>query len=422
MYDVILRHASLLENPGQHDVAVADGRIAECGRSLPSAAAREFDLEGRLLLPGFVDSHIHLDKAFLWESPLIHGKTGAQFFGALREFKRATSKDEIKARMHRALTLACRQGTTTIRAQIDVDDFVGLAGLEAALELRRQWAPWLDLQLVAFPQEGLLSRPGLMELLRKALTLGADVVGGGPSFDSVPLHEHLAAVFALAREYGRDVDLHVDLATPASRPTAEWELAEVARLTRSLGWEGRVTVAHLRGVGAMTPEQAGPLLRLIRDAGIRVTVVPGAELHTARAWWNPPVRDITQAMTNVEALVREGITVSYSTGHICDPWNPLGAADMLEDAFLLAAAYNLGETTIAGVPILRLATVEPWRAMRLEGPPDVVVGRAADLVILDTSSPDAAVRHRVARMLSFKAGALVVRTEQAQQVAWAPAV
>jgi cytosine deaminase len=422
MYDVILRHARLLETPGQHDVGVAGGRIATCGPSLSAAAAREFDLEGRLLLPGFVDSHIHLDKAFLWESPLIHGKTGAQFFDALREFKRATHKDEIKARMRRALALACRHGTTAIRAQIDVDDHVGLAGLEAALELRREWAPWLDLQLVAFPQEGLLSRPGLMELLRKALALGADVVGGGPSFDSVSHREHLAAVFELAREYERDVDLHVDLATPASRPAADWELAEVARLTQALGWEGRVTVAHLRGIGAMSPKEAEPLLRLIRDAGIRVTVVPGAELHTARAWWDPPVRDITRVMTNVEALVRAGITVSYSTGHICDPWNPLGTADMLEDAFLLAAAYNLGETTIAGVPILRLATVEPWCAMRLQGPPDVAVGRAADLVVLDAPDPDAAVRHRTGPMFLFKAGALVVRAERTLRVAWTPAM
>jgi cytosine deaminase len=419
MYDLILRHARLLEAPAHCDVAVMNGRVVATGQSLPSGAAQEFDLGGRLLLPGFVDSHIHLDKAFLWESPLIQGKTGAAFFAALREFKRTTNKDEIKVRMRRAVALACQHGTTAIRAQIDVDDMVGLAGLEAALELRKEWAPWVDLQLVAFPQEGLLGRPGLMDLMRQALRAGADVVGGGPSFDTVPPQEHLAAVFALAREYERDVDLHVDLATPASRPASEWELADVARLTRTLRWEGRVTVAHLRGIGAMTPEQADPLLRLIREAGVNVTVVPGAELHTAQAWWDPPVRDITRAMTNIEALVGAGITLSYSTGHICDPWNPLGAADMLEDAFLLASAYNLGEPTIAGVPILRLATTEPWRAMRLQGPSDVVIGRPADLVVLDAPDPDVAVRRRATRTFVFKAGELVMRTEQAQQAAWA---
>ncbi|HEV2356883.1 MAG TPA: amidohydrolase family protein [bacterium] len=430
MYDLVLRRARLLDRPELCDVAVTAGRVTACGARLASGdtrasgpapasgAAREVDIDGRLLLPGFVDSHIHLDKAFLWQSPLIHGKTGPQFFSALREFKRRAERPEIKSRMHRALELASRHGTIAIRAQIDIDDMVGLAGLEAALELRAEWARWLDLQLVAFPQEGLLARPGLMDLLREALAMGADVIGGGPSFDAVPAAEHLAAVFALAREYDRDVDLHVDLATPASRPAAEWELAEVARLTTASGWQGRVTVAHLRGLGAMTPEQAEPLLAIIRDAAIRVTVVPGAELHTARAWWDPPVRDITRAMTNVERLLRAGVNLSYSTGHICDPWNPLGTADMLEDAFLLAAAYNLGEPSIAGVPILRLATVEPWLAMRLPGPPDITVGRRADLVVLDAADADAAVRHQASRIYTFKSGTEVVRTEETQHAAW----
>lgn len=410
MDELILRRGRLLDAPGEFDVAVAGGYVASIGPSLPHHALRELDLGGRLLLPGFVDSHIHLDKAFLWESPVIRGKTGTSFFDALREFKRLTRKDEIKTRMSRALELASQHGTTTVRAQIDVDDVVGLAGVEAALELRTEWARRLDLQVVAFPQEGLLCRPGLMDLLRQALARGADVIGGGPSFDNVPVGDHLAAIFSLATEFGRDVDLHVDLATPASRPAAEWELAEVARLTTSLGWQGRVTVAHLRGIGAMTPEQAEPLLRLIHDAGISVTIVPGAELHTARAWWDPPARDVTRAMTNVEALMVAGITVSYSTGHVCDPFNPLGTADMLQDAFLLAAAYNLGETTIAGVPILQLATVEPWRAMRLGGPPTISVGRVADLVVLDAVEAGAAVRHQAGRLFVFKAGALITGT------------
>ena len=407
MHDLILRRARGLDFSGDADVAIADGRIAALAPSLTAAAAHEFDLERRLLVPGFVDSHIHLDKAFLWESPMIHGKTGTPFFDALREFKRQADRDEIKARMRRALELASRHGTTAVRAQIDVDDVIGLAGLEAALELRNEWASRIRLQLVAFPQEGLASRPELTDLMREALVMGADVVGGGPSFDKASLTDHLEAVFSLAREFDCDVDLHVDLATPASQPAHEWELAEVARLTRAAGWQGRVTVAHLRGIGAMTSEQAEPLLRLIREAGINVTVVPGAELHTARAWWNPPARDVARAMTNVEALVRAGITVSYSTGHVCDPWNPLGNADMLLDALVFAAAYNLGDPTIAGVPILRLGTSEPWRAMRLPEPHTIAVGRTADLVVLDAPDATAAVRHHGAPRLIFKAGVLV---------------
>ncbi len=168
----------------------------------------------------------------------------------------------------------------------------------------------------------------------------------------------------------------------------------------------------------MTPAQADPLLTLMREAGISVTVVPGAELNTARTWWEPPTRDITRAMTNVEGLVKAGIVVSYSTGHIGDPFNPYGNASMLGDAFLLAAAYNLGEPSIAGVPILRLGTSEPWRATRMPGPAGLTVGRTADLVLLEGKDPGSAVRHQAKVLSVFKGGSLVVERGSTTRAAW----
>jgi len=405
MYDLILQHARMLGASATVDLAIAGGRIAAIGPNLNGM--RSLDLGGRLMLPGFVDSHVHLDKAFLWDNPLVHGRRGPEIFPALRTFKTQARKPEVKARMQRALELAAQSGTTAMRAQVDVDDVIGLTGLEAALELRRAWADRMRLQIVAFPQEGLVGRPGLLPLLREALASGADAVGGGPMFDSVTPAEHLAAVFDLAREFDCDVDLHVDLNTPPSCPPEEWEVTEVARLTRSMGWEGRVTVAHMRGLGAMPPEPLGRLLAIMRDAGIHVTIVPGAELHTARTWRDPPARDVSRAMTNLDALIQAGITVSYSTGHVRDPWNPRGAANMLLDAFLLAAAYNMGEPVIAGVPVLRLGTDLPWQATRLSGPSALVVGREADLVVLNAEDHDAAVRAPAEPYLVFKAGAAV---------------
>ncbi len=406
MHDLVLQRARLLGAAATVDLGIAGGRIAAIGPTL--SGNRALDVGGRLVLSGFVDSHVHLDKAFLWHSPLVHGRRGSAVFPALRTFKAQANKAEVKGRMQRTLELAARSGTTAMRAQVDVDDVIGLTGLEAALELRQEWADRLRLQVVTFPQEGLVGRPGLIPLIRQALAAGADAVGGGPAFDSVTPAEHLAAVFDLAREFDCDVDLHVDLNTPSSCPPEAWEVTEVARLTRVMGWEGRVTVAHMRGLGAMPAEPLGRLLAIMRDAGVNVTIVPGAELHTARTWWDPPAREVSRAMTNLDALIQAGITVSYSTGHVHDPWNPRGAANMLLDAFLLAAAYNMGEPVISGVPVLRLGTDLPWQAIRLPGPSAVVVGREADLVVLNAEDHDAAVRAPAEPFLVLRSGGLVV--------------
>ncbi|MDR7523478.1 MAG: amidohydrolase family protein [Armatimonadota bacterium] len=403
--DLILRGARTLGAPETVDIAIVDGYIAAVGPN--HDAGETLELDGRLVLPAFVDSHVHLDKAFLWDSPLMHGRRGPDVLRALRTFKSRAHKDDLERRMQRALELATHSGTTAMRVQVDVDDVIGLIGLEVALELRRRWADRLRIQIVAFPQEGLLGRPGLMPLLRQALASGADAVGGGPTFDSVAPGEHLAAVFELAREFDRDVDLHVDLNTPPSRPPHQWEVAEVARLTRAIGWEGRVTVAHMRGLGAMAPEALGSLLGVMQDVGINVTIVPGAELHIARTWWDPPVREVSRAMTNLDALLQAGITTSYATGHVRDPWNPHGSANMLLDAFLLTASYNMGEPVISGIPVLRLGTDLPWRSLRLPGPSNLAVGREADLVVLDARDHDAAVRAPVEPFLVLKGGHIV---------------
>ncbi len=405
MHDLVLKRARVLGTSATVDLGLAGGRIVAIAGSL--SGRQVFDVDGRLVLPGFVDSHVHLDKAFLWDSPLVHGRRGPEVFPALRTFKAQARKAEVRDRMQRTLEQAARSGTTAMRAQVDVDDVIGLIGLEVAMELRQAWADRLRLQVVAFPQEGLVGRPGLMPLLRQALAMGAEAVGGGPMFDSVAPAEHLAAIFDLAREFDCDVDLHVDLNTPASCPPEEWEVTEVARRTRAIGWEGRVTVAHMRGLGAMAAEPLGRLLATMQEAGINVTIVPGAELHTARTWWDPPAREVSRAMTNLDALIRAGITVSYSTGHARDPWNPRGAANMLLDAFLLAAAYNMGEPVIAGVPVLRLGTDLPWQATRLPGPSALVVGREADLVVLNATDHDAAVRQPDEPFLIFKAAVAV---------------
>jgi cytosine deaminase len=295
---------------------------------------------------------------------------------------------------------------TDVRAQIDVDELVGLAAIQAALELRAECASWIDLQVVAFPQEGVLSRPPVVPLLREALGRGADAVGGGAGLDpGVSTEDHLSAVFALAREFDVDVDLHPDLASGPQTPPELWEVQEVARQTRAAGWEGRVVVSHLSGIGAMADEPARRLASLLYEHGISVVTVPGAEFHSAAAWRNPPVYDVRQAITSVPLLLEEGVNLSLATGHVRDPLNPHGTADPLRDLLMLTSGVALGEPIIAGVPALNLVTTAPRRALRLP-PLAIEVGAPADLVVLE-AEPDALPRtvERVRHV--FKAGVRV---------------
>lgn len=418
MFDVTLQHTRLLHREGEWDVSLARGHVVEVAAKASAPAQETIDVGSRLLIPGFVDAHVHLDKAFLDENPALRGTTGLAFFSQLAEAKRASSREHIKARMRRALEAASRNGTTTMRAQIDVDDVVDLRGFEAAMALKHECAEWITLQVLVFPQGGVVGNLKAGGLVREALRLGGEVIGGGPIFDSAPAEQHLDALFDLAREFDRDVDVHIDLTTAPDKPLAEWELAHVARRTREYGLQGRVTVAHLTQVGQMSRERAAEVADLLVEAGIHVTVVPAAELNTARSWEAEPAREIDHAMTNVELLLRRGVNVAYSTGHLADSFNPYGDGDMLLDGLVLTCARNLGDPVIGGVHVLSLGTERPARTVGLPGPHGVESGAIADLVVLDESDPGLALRRLADRWLVIKAGRPVVRNRRTTEAVW----
>jgi cytosine deaminase len=215
LYDLVLHAARLLGRSNVVDVAISNGRDMRVAPEIDEALQPTVDLGGRLLIPGFVDAHLHLDKAFLNDDPSFSGKTGSAFFETLRRAKREWTVPSLTERMRRALAAATAYGTTSVRAQVDIDDIVGLRGIEAALSLRSERA---TLQIVAFPHEGL----GRADL-RAALRLGADVVGGGAVFDDLTTETHVQGLFDLATEFDVDLDIHADLQTPPTAPLAEWK-------------------------------------------------------------------------------------------------------------------------------------------------------------------------------------------------------
>src|SRR6266849_2352607 len=208
LIDLLLRECRLPDGEAPVHIAIAEGRIAAVGREAP--AAREvIEVEGRLVTPGLVEAHIHLDKALLHDRVSATAGTAAEAIRLTGEAKRSFTVEDIRARARRVLDMAIAAGTTAMRSHVEVDPILELSALEAVLPLKAEYAPALDLQLCAFAQEGILQSPGTEGLLRRALTRGADLVGGCPYNDTDAV-EHIEIIFALARAFDVDADFHVD--------------------------------------------------------------------------------------------------------------------------------------------------------------------------------------------------------------------
>src|SRR6185437_13635342 len=268
---LLIKNVRTSEHNEPIDIAIDGGRIAAIERGIGAAAQRIVDAGGRAAIPGLLEPHLHLEKA------LLHRRMPARS-GTLEEAIRITGilkgkqeREDVLARSRQVLDMAVKAGTTAIRAQPDVDVIQGLIGVETALELREEYRNLLDLQIVAFPQEGILKSPGTVELMERALRLGADVVGGCPynELTRVDTEKHIDIVFGLAQKYGVPVDLHADFADDAS--DSRFAVASfVARKTIETGYRGRVSLGHMTSLGALTAEEAKPVIDLLHEADIHI--------------------------------------------------------------------------------------------------------------------------------------------------------
>jgi cytosine deaminase len=400
--DLILRRARLPDGRGPLDIAVAGGRIARLATRVAPGAATEIDAAGRLVIPGLVESHFHLDKALLGAGAPAHADSVAGAIRATAEAKRRFSVADIADRARRALEMAIRHGVTAMRTHVEVDPIVGLRGMEAILPLQKTFAWAVDLQICVFPQEGILQTPGTERLMRQALRMGGEAVGGVPYNDPDP-RAHLALVFDLAREFDRDVDLHLDFFDePGPQPLL---IGEVADLTLERGWEGRVVAGHVSALGALEAEAAAPLIARVRDAGVSIVTLPATDLYLLG---RGDRRNPRRGLPPVRQLLDAGVNVAVATNNLQNPFTPFGDADLLRVANLLATAAHLG-TAEDLVRVLGMATEAGARALRL---PDYGIreGALADLVLLDCTEPAEAVAAIPERLVVVKGGRVSVTT------------
>jgi cytosine deaminase len=398
MMNLIIRGARTPDSGGPVDIGLRGDRIAKIAPRIAGAGGQEIDVGGKLVIPGLVESHFHLDKALLGAGAPADAGTVAGAIRTTAEMKRRFTRQDIETRARRALELAVRHGTTAMRTHVEVDPIVGLEGMEALLALQREYAWAIDLQLCVFPQEGIFKSPGTEALMRRALAMGGEAVGGVPYNDTDPL-AHLDLVFALAREFDRDVDLHLDFADDADRLL----VGEVVRRTVQQGWQGRVAAGHMSALGALMPDDLAPVVAQIRDAGVSILVLPATDLYLMG---RNDLRNVRRGLAPARRLHEAGVNVAVSTNNVQNPFTPFGDCDLLRIANLLATAGHFG-TVDDLVLVLRMATEHGARAMRLP-PHGVREGARADLVLLDCTEPAEAVGAMPERLVVMKSGVVVV--------------
>ena len=391
--DTVIRSADLGDGRGPVDIGITGTRIAAIGPTLACEAA-EIDFGGRLVLPGLVDTHIHLDKACLDGRCSCGSGDLAGAVRAVSEAKRHFTEADVYGRAARTLEMAIAQGTNRMRTHVEVDPRVGLTSLRALQRLKRDYAWAIDLQICVFPQEGLLDDPGCDAVLVAALDGGADLIGGAPYIDA-DSHGQITRIFDLAGERDLDVDLHLDFSLDA----AELDLDEVCRQVERRGWGGRTAIGHVTKLSALPPARLDAAARRLAGAGVAVTVLPATDLFLMG-------RDADhlapRGVAPVHRLAEAGVTGSVATNNVRNPFTPYGDGSLVRMANLYAnVAQRAGDDALAAC--LDLVTGSAARLMRVADYA-VAVGGPATFVAFDAESRAAIVAGLVAPEIGFKDG------------------
>jgi cytosine deaminase len=410
-YDLLIRRARLHRRQQPVDIAVKDGLFARIAADLSSVeATRVVDADGQLVVPPFIDAHVHLDAALTVGQPRYNASgtllEGIQIWS---ERKPDLTHEDVKRRALEEIRWEVAQGTLHIRSHVDVCD-PHLTALRALLEVREEVRDICDLQLVAFPQDGILSFPGGRELMRKALELGCDLVGGIPHYEWTRDMgvEDVHYAFALAKEFNRDIDCHCDETDdPQSRFTEV-----MAADTIEQGWQGRVTASHCTAMHSYDNAYAFKLLRLLARAQVNVIANPFDNVVLQGRFDTYPKR---RGITRVKELLASGVNVALGHDSIMDPWFPLGRGDMLAAAQLaLFLCHMSGYEEIDAV--LDLITTNAARALRIQDRYGIEEGKPADFLILDAPSAFEALRLLPARLYVFKGGREIARTTPGRSI------
>jgi cytosine/creatinine deaminase len=405
--DLVIRNATLPDGRSGIDIGIESARIAAVEPMLAARGEREIDAEGDLVSPPFVDAHFHMDSTLSYGQPRANASgTLLEGIALWGELKGVLTHEAIIERALRYCDWAVARGLLAIRSHVDVCDDRLLAA-EALLEVKRQVAPYLDLQLVAFPQDGLLRSPNALANLKRAIGMGVDVVGGIPHFERTMAQgaESVRILCEYAAGKGLRVDMHCDETDdPLSR-----HIETLAFETRRLGLQGRVAGSHLTSMHSMDNYYVSKLLPLIAESGVAAIANPLINITLQGRHDSYPRR---RGMTRVPELLAAGVPVAFGHDCVLDPWYAMGSGDMLEVAHMgLHVAQMTGQDAMH--QCFLAVTETPARIMGLEGY-GIAPGCHADLMLLDAGSTVEAIRLRAARRVVLRRGQVAAESPRAQ--------
>ena len=385
MHDLLIQNVRPMGGPAT-DLLVQAGRIAQ-GQPPPGIAT--LDAAGRLALPGLIEAHTHLDKSLIG-MPWYRNAVGPRLIDKIdneRAARRTLPIPPARQSMRQALQ-SVGHGTTHIRSHIDIDTECGLSGVEGVMQTRAELADVVGIDLVAFPQSGMLIRPGTVELMDQAMRLGCETVGGlDPCAIDRDPKGHLDTIFAMAERHGAGIDIH--LHEPGEMGAFSMEL--IIERTRAHGMAGRVVISHAFCLGHHDPALVGPLVAALADSGIAVCTTA------------PPSRPVPV----LKQLLAAGVMVCAGSDGVRDTWSPYGNGDMLERGMLLGLRNNLRRDDELALALDAITTAGA-ATLALDGY-GLDRGCWADLVLVDAETPAEAVGQRPGRRTVIRRGRVVAR-------------
>ncbi|MDT2044774.1 cytosine deaminase [Priestia flexa] len=406
---MIIKNAKLQNKDGLWQILIEDGKIARISKTIETSGDhQEINVQGCLVLPPFIEPHIHLDTTLTAGEPEWN-KSGTLFEGIQRwsQRKESLTHTDVKNRAKTALKWQIAQGIQHVRTHVDVTD-PELTALKAMLEVKEEISPYIDLQIVAFPQEGILSYPNGEELLEESLKMGADVVGGIPHFEFTREYgvDSLKKAFQLAEKYDRLVDIHCDEIDDEQSRFVEVVAAEAYQ--RNMG--SRVTASHTTAMGSYNDAYTYKLFRLLKLSSINFIANPLVNIHLQGRFDTYPKR---RGITRVKELQEAGLNVCFGHDDIFDPWYPLGTGNMLQVLHMgIHVSQLMGYDQI--VNSIDLITHNSAKTLNIEGNYGIEEGKAANLIVLSAENEYEAIRKQASVRYSIKNGEIIAETKPSE--------
>jgi cytosine deaminase len=393
--DFIVRNARLVDRvaDGPLDIGIDKGRIVAVERGL-AAEAPSWDAGGRLACPGLIETHIHLDKSRIIDRCAPQERSKLSPVKGVTPIKGSMTVEDVRRRAAATLEQCILHGTTRMRTQVEVDPGIGMRGFEGVQSLIDDYKWAIDIEICAFPQEGLINYPGADELLVEALKRGAKLIGGAPRYDSDEAGQ-IRRIFELAREFDVDIDIHLDVG-----PTAEAMNVHLVReLTEQYKRGGRVVVGHMAKLSLLPPAEVAVLARRLADAGIAVTVLPATDLFLMGRDQEQSVR---RGVADANLLIANGVNCSLSSNNILNPATPYGDCSLIRMANLYANILQVDRPAELR-ECFRMLTDRSARLLNMKDY-GFGIGNPADIVVIDAQSPEQAVAEISRPVAAFKNG------------------